>query len=99
MISYVLDSWQAYVNNMLSSGKITHSAIFGLDGSGTWASSWGYDIYSREQTAIIAAFNDPAAARAHGLALCGNRFMVYSVDGGMIYGRGAISYIIRHHWL
>ncbi|GAA5852588.1 hypothetical protein JCM9279_005520 [Rhodotorula babjevae] len=79
-------SWQNVDSNLLGTGKVNKAAILGQQG-GVWAQSQGYQLAPEEQSAIIAAFNDPSAAQASGVRAAGTKFLTIRADDRSVYGK------------
>ncbi|KAF8941307.1 profilin, required for normal timing of actin polymerization in response to thermal stress [Dissophora ornata] len=82
-------SWQSYVDtNLVSTGKVTKGAIFGLDGS-LWATTPGFNVGGAEVNKLIAAFTDVGDIAAHGLFLEGQKYVFLRKNeaSGSIYAR------------
>eukprot|EP01115_Flamella_aegyptia_P015167 TRINITY_DN91225_c0_g1_i1.p1 TRINITY_DN91225_c0_g1~~TRINITY_DN91225_c0_g1_i1.p1 ORF type:complete len:127 (+),score=58.00 TRINITY_DN91225_c0_g1_i1:32-412(+) len=80
-------AWQPYVDtNLVGTGQVTKAAIFGHDGS-QWASSAGFQISGPEVQALIGGFTNPAALRASGIHLAGEKYLTLRMDDASIYGK------------
>ncbi|BGP50971.1 profilin, required for normal timing of actin polymerization in response to thermal stress [Rhodotorula kratochvilovae] len=79
-------SWQNVDSNLLGTGKVTKAAILGQQG-GVWAQSAGYQLAPEEQSAILAAFADPATAQANGVRAVGTKFLTIRADDRSVYGK------------
>lgn len=78
-------SWQAYVDQMVGTKKVTKGAIVGLSDKAVWAASAGLSLKPEEISALISAFKDPSGIRASGATLSGQSYFVLKCDERSIY--------------
>ena len=79
-------SWAAYTDVVVAGGA-EGAALFGLDGSGKWASSGTIAITDEEGKALAAAMKSPGSAFSTGVKLGGVKHMCITHDEDHIIGK------------
>lgn len=80
-------SWQAYVDNLLGSGKIDRAALYSRAGDSLWAASSGFAPSGDEIIRVARGFDDPAGLQEHGLGIQGEKYFLLKSDDRSIYGK------------
>lgn len=80
-------SWQAYVDNLISSGKVDQAAIYSRAGDSVWAQSSGFNVSAPEIAEIARGFDDPSQLRTSGLHIQGLKYFLLRADDRSIYGK------------
>jgi len=80
-------SWQDYVDNqLLATGKISHAAIYGHNGS-LWATSPGFSLSPEEVASLVEAFGNADKIQANGIFCNGHKYFALSHDDTNIHGK------------
>ncbi|CAH6720313.1 profilin [[Candida] jaroonii] len=80
-------SWQAYTDNLISTGKIDQAALYSRAGDSLWAQSNGFQLDAQEITELARGFDDPSQLQASGLHLKGVKYFLLKADERSIYGK------------
>lgn len=80
-------SWQAYTDNLTSTGKIDKAALYSRAGDSLWAQSNGFQLDTKEIGEIAAGFDDPSQLQATGLHVLGEKYFLLRADERSIYGK------------
>lgn len=80
-------SWQAYTDNLISTGKIDKAALYSRAGDSLWAQSNNFQLDGKEITEIAKGFDDPSELQATGLHVLGVKYFLLRADERSIYGR------------
>lgn len=80
-------SWQAYTDNLVSTGKIDKAALYSRAGDSLWAQSSNFQLDGREITEIARGYDDPSNLQSHGLHVQGQKYFLLRADDRSIYGK------------
>ncbi|ODQ66571.1 Profilin/allergen [Nadsonia fulvescens var. elongata DSM 6958] len=80
-------SWQAYVDNLIGSGKVDKAALFSRAGDSVWATSANLNVTAPEIAALAHGFDDASPLQASGLHIQGQKFFLLRADDRSIYGK------------
>ncbi|KAI9596502.1 profilin [Syncephalis fuscata] len=79
-------SWNAYVDNLLATGKVNNAAIFGHNGQ-QWAASAGFTVSQDEINQIIAGFANPSGVQASGIRAVDTKYFALECNNASLYGK------------
>ncbi|KAA8650271.1 profilin [Aspergillus tanneri] len=80
--------WQGYVDSsLMGSGQFDKAAILSHDLSGVEAQSSGFTISPEELSGLISAYSSSDTARANGIVVGGEKFVVIRADDRSLYGK------------
>jgi profilin len=80
-------SWQAYVDNLIGSGKVDNAAIYSKAGDSVWAQSPTFNVSAPEIAEVARGFDDPSQLQANGLHINGQKYFLLRADDRSIYGK------------
>jgi len=80
-------SWQAYVDNIIASGKVDQGAIYSRAGDSVWATSAGFNVSAAEISEVVRGFDNPAGLQENGLHVQGQKYFLLRADDRSIYGK------------
>lgn len=80
-------SWNAYTENLISTGKVNKAAIYSVAGDSLWASSGDFQISAQEIINIAQGYSDPSQLQSHGLHVEGQKYFLLKADDRSIYGK------------
>lgn len=80
-------SWQAYVDNLIGSGKVDNAAIYSKAGDSVWAQSPNFNVSAPEIAEVAKGFDDPSQLQANGLHINGQKYFLLRADDRSIYGK------------
>lgn len=80
-------SWQAYTDNLVSTGKIDKAALYSRTGDSLWAQSSNFQLDPKEITDIAKGYDDPSDLQARGLHVQGQKYFLLRADDRSIYGK------------
>lgn len=80
-------SWQAYTDNLVSTGKIDKAALYSRAGDSLWAQSSNFQLDGREISEIARGYDDPSNLQSHGLHVQGQKYFLLRADDRSIYGK------------
>lgn len=87
-------SWQAYVDNLINSGKIDKAALYSRAGDSVWATSKDFQLSASEVLNISKGFDDPSALQEKGLYAEDVKYFLLRCDGRTMHGKQGDSGII-----
>lgn len=86
-VKQITMSWQAYTDNLISTGKIDKAALYSRAGDSLWAQTNGFQLDQKEIGEIAKGFDDPSQLQATGLHVLGVKYFLLRADERSIYGR------------
>lgn len=80
-------SWQAYTDNLVSTGKLDKAALYSRAGDSLWAQTGNFQLAPAEIAAIAKGFENPSELQAHGLHVQSKKYFLLRADERSIYGK------------
>ncbi|CAK9435985.1 uncharacterized protein LODBEIA_P05740 [Lodderomyces beijingensis] len=80
-------SWQAYTDNLISTGRLDKAALYSKAGDSLWAQSGSFQLEPQEISGIAQGFDDASNLQSHGLHAQGQKYFLLRNDDRSIYGK------------